>query len=146
MKTDIDRLEAKVASLYETIGVGGAENPVHLMSHDWHTEDKGTPWHQNHVRNGYVGNGPWAVDVTRAGRYEVTLYRWPAQLERPMECTGASVAIGGVDQSTEVEPMATRATFELELPAGPTFLRTTLRRASGEENGAYFASVRWLGS
>lgn len=46
---------------------GSAEPVVHLMSHDWHTEDRGTPCHQNHVRDGFVGYGPWAVDVRRAG-------------------------------------------------------------------------------
>ena len=42
---------------YVRIGLGGPESPTVLMSHDWHTEDRGVPWHQDHVRRGYVSNG-----------------------------------------------------------------------------------------
>ena len=127
------------------IGLGGPEDPVRLMSHDWHTEDRGTPWHQDHVRNGYVGNGPWAVEVERAGEYEIRLFRWPEHLARPMEAVHASIAIGEVERAVEIEPSATSADFTVRLPAGPAELWTTLRRESGEEHGAYFASVRRLG-
>jgi hypothetical protein len=130
---------------YVRIGVGGPQDPVPLMSHDWHTEDRGTPWHQDHVRNGTLGNGPWAIEVLRPGRYEVALYRWPAQLERAMDAVHASVSIGGASGELELEPSDTHASFRLVLPAGPTELATTLRRSDGAEHGAYFASVRWLG-
>jgi len=130
---------------YVRIGLGGPEDPVRLMSHDWHTEDRGTPWHQNHVRNGYVGNGPWAVEVERAGEYEVALFRWPEHTERAMGMVHASVAVGEVKASMELTPEATAARFRMRLPAGPAMLLTTLRREGGEEHGAYHASVRWLG-
>lgn len=127
------------------ISLGGAQNPTHLMSHDWHTEDRGTPWHQNHVRNGFVGNGPWALDVVEAGNYEVTLYRWPAHLEKPMGVVGAGISIAGLELERTVTPEATSASFRVELQAGPLELLTTLRRDDGVEHGAYFASVRRLG-
>ena len=130
---------------YVRIGLGGDENPVMLMSHDWHTKSQGVPWHQNHVRDGYVVNGPWAVEVARAGEYEVTLYRWPAHLERAMGAKRAELAISGQEASMEVATSATRAVFRLHLPAGPTELLTTLHREDGTEHGAYFASVRFLG-
>jgi arylsulfatase A-like enzyme len=127
------------------IHLGGDEDPVDLMSHDWHTNDQGTPWHQNHVRNGYVGNGPWAVDVRQAGTYDVTLLRWPAHLGRAMGATTAEIAIGGVERSMALDPGATNATFRVELPVGPTELLTTLTREDGERHGAYFASVTRVG-
>lgn len=130
---------------YVHIGLGGAEDPVELMSHDWHTNDQGTPWHQNHVRNGYLGNGPWAVDVARAGEYEVTLRRWPAQLERAMNVVQVSIDVGGIHESLDLEESATAAKFRLRLNAGPTQLSSTLTRANGDAHGAYFASVKWLG-
>ena len=130
---------------YVRIGVGGAENPVRLMSHDWHTEGKGTPWHQNHVRNGYVSNGPWAIDVERAGEYEVTLFRWPEHVGRAMDCVRAAISIGGVERSSEISGSAKKVSFRVGLEAGPTMLLTTLFRSDGEEHGAYFASVRSLG-
>ena len=126
------------------IRVGDVEDPVALMSHDWHTEDQGTPWHQNHVRSGYLGNGPWALEVAQAGRYEVTLYRWPAHLERAMDMVHATIAMGELTQDLRIEPAATHAAFRVELPEGPVDLLTTLRRPDGKEHGAYFASVRTL--
>jgi arylsulfatase A-like enzyme len=136
---------------YVRIEIGGAENPAELMSHDWHTRDRGTPWHQNHVRNGHLGNGPWAIDVVRAGRYQITLRRWPAQLGRAMNCAHASLELGKVRVGKDVDPAETHATFVVDLPAGPTMLRTTLRRAAGKlgggkEHGAYFAAIRALDS
>ena len=126
---------------YVRIALGGAQNPTHLMSHDWHTEDKGTPWHQNHVRNGYVSNGPWAVDVAVPGRYRVTLRRWPAAEDRAMGCVRASLKLGAMRVQKVLKAADREATFEVELPAGPALLLTTLRREDGKEHGAYFAEV-----
>ena len=119
------------------------------MSHDWHTSDGGTPWHQRHVRSGQLGNGPWAIEVARAGRYEVTLRRWPAQLDRAMSCVHASLQLGDVKVDKVVDPAETHATFVVSLPAGPAMLHTSLRRGAsgrgaGKEHGAYFASIRAL--
>ncbi|MFT4537776.1 MAG: arylsulfatase A-like enzyme [Planctomycetota bacterium] len=130
---------------YVRIGIGAAEDPVNLMSHDWHTSDQGVPWHQNHVRNGYVGNGPWSIDVTRSGEYEIVLRRWPAHLKREMRMVQAQVSIAGESAQQELEPSVTSASFRLRLEAGPSELLTTLTRESGESHGAYFASVRWVG-
>ena len=130
---------------YVRIGLGGAEDPAQLMSHDWHTHDQGVPWHQNHVRNGYIGNGPWAVEVERAGEYEVRLYRWAPYLERAMDAVHAAVSVGGQALEMDVEPSATHAAFRLQLAAGPSELLTTLRRAGGEEHGAYYTSVSRIG-
>jgi hypothetical protein len=129
---------------YVRIGVGGAENPVQLMSHDWHTQDQGVPWHQDHVRRGYVVNGPWAIEVARAGEYEIVLRRWPEHLKRAMDVVHASVNIGDASASTELSPEATSARFRLRLPEGPAMLLTTLRHRDGTEHGAYFVSVRYL--
>ena len=126
---------------YVRIALGGAQNPTHLMSHDWHTEDKGTPWHQNHVRNGYVSNGPWAVDVAVPGRYRVTLRRWPAAEDRAMGCVRASLKLGAMRVQKVLKAADREATFEVELPAGPALLLTTLLREDGKEHGAYFAEV-----
>ena len=129
---------------YVRISLGGAENPAHLMSHDWHTNNAATPWHQNHVRSGAVGNGPWAVQVARAGRYRVTLRRWPAVTARPMGCVAASLEIGDVRATVTTEPRDLSAIFEVSLPAGPAMLRTSLRRSDGKVHGAYFAEVERL--
>ncbi len=127
---------------YVRIRLGADDRVQRLMSHDWHTDNGGVPWHQNHVRNGYVGNGPWAVEIARGGEYDVTLYRWPPHLERAMECVHASVVIGDRSVEAAIAPQAAAAAFRLRLEPGPVQLLTTLRRATGEEHGAYFATVR----
>ena len=127
---------------YVRIDVGGAEDPVELMSHDWHSGDRGTPWSQAHVRTGYVGNGPWALEVRSRGDYEITLRRWPAWLRREMGCVHAKIAFAGSEVGRDIEPVGTHATFRVTLESGPMMLLTTLRREDGEEHGAYFASIR----
>ena len=94
---------------------------------------------------GLVASGSWAIAVERGGEYEVTLRRWPAQLNRAMGCVGAAIAVGGVEAAMDIESSAVSAVFRVRLTAGSTELSTTFRRSSGEEHGAYFASVRWIG-
>ena len=36
------------------------------------------------VRGGFLGNGFWAVEVARAGTYEITLCRWPEEEQAPI--------------------------------------------------------------
>ena len=45
----------------------------------------------------------------------------------------------------DIESSAISAVFRVRLVAGSTELSTTFQRSSGEEHGAYFASVRWVG-
>ena len=80
-------------------------------------------------------------------RYEVTLRRWPAMLQRAMGCVHASLAVGKVHVAIDLLPSMTKASFVVDLPAGPAMLLTTLRQTSdqpagGVAHGAYFVSVR----
>ena len=58
-----------------------------------------------------------------------------------MRSVHARVEIAGLTREKKIEATAKSAGFELELPAGPTMLLTTLRRQDGKEHGAYFASI-----
>ncbi len=131
---------------YVRIGVGSdRENPVRLSAHDWLCEDqKDSSWHQAHVQRGHLGKGPWALDVERAGEYEIALYRWPEQLGKAMDCTQARVKVGEIERSMEIKPGDVRAAFRVALPKGPAFLETWLTRGDGKVHGAYFAHVRRL--
>jgi arylsulfatase A-like enzyme len=129
---------------YVRIDLGGAAAQVELMSHDWHTEDRATPWHQSQVEAGLIANGPWAVEVRRPGTYEFTLRRWPAQLDRAMDCVHAALSIGDVVLERDCERTDESAVLRAELPAGPAMLTTKLRRHDGKEHGAYFVSVRMI--
>lgn len=129
-------------------GLGGDENPMTLSSHDWLMEpgERDAVWHQIHIGRGDIGNGPWAVDVERAGRYEITLHRWAPYLEKPMGMVEARLRIGDVLETQKLEEDATGATFRVELESGPAMLKTWLKRPGPErtEHGAYYLRVRYL--
>jgi arylsulfatase A-like enzyme len=134
-------------SLERTVryGLGGAENPTTLASHDWLMPDvKQAAWHQNHIQRGALINGPWAVHVARTGTYEITLYRWAPYLNRAMDIKEARLTIGEIDQTMAVKPSATNATFRVVLPEGPAMLQTWLTRPDGKQHGAYYTRVRYV--
>jgi arylsulfatase A-like enzyme len=130
------------------IHLGGAENPMMLSSHDWLMEpgERDAAWHQNHVKRGDISNGPWAVHIEQAGRYQITLHRWPDYLEKPMGMIESRLRIGDAVHTQPLKEDATRATFEVDLPAGPTMLKTWLKRPGPErlEHGAYYVGVNRL--
>ena len=127
-------------------GLGAdAENPARLMSHDLQVKDqRESPWHQNHVRNGHIGNGTWPVEITQAGRYAISLYRWPKHLNKPMDSTHARLKIAGVDVDKKVKAGDVTATFEVDLKKGPASLQTWLTNPKGQKHTAYFVWVERL--
>jgi arylsulfatase A-like enzyme len=134
-------------SLERTIryGLGGAENPTTLASHDWLMPGvKQAAWHQNHIQRGALINGAWAVHVEQTGTYEITLYRWAPYLNRAMDIKDARLTIGEIDQTMAVKTGATNAKFRVVLPEGPAMLQTWLTRPDGEQHGAYYTRVRFV--
>ncbi len=141
---------------------------VDLTCHDWLTEDEITPWNQSLIRQGFIGNGRWALTVGQAGRYRITLRRWPAEagaaLDAPLpagekvsglrafrETPGvalpivrATLNLAGTRAQQDVVPGAPAATFDIDLPAGPVDLTTTFELADGRRLGAYYARVERL--
>ncbi|MFP6574303.1 MAG: N-acetylgalactosamine-6-sulfatase, partial [Pirellulaceae bacterium] len=91
-----------------------------------------------------MGNGYWQIDVQQEGSYEVTLRRWPEQLDQSIEATAARIQVGKVSAQQELEAGSTHASFKLDLPAGPTRLQGWLTLPDGKERGAYFVSIRRL--
>ena len=128
------------------IHLGDPREPVaQLHPHDWQVgQQRECSWHQNHVRNGHMGQGSWYVEVQRAGRYEFELRRWPRHVDEPLEATAARVAVGPVEDAREVSAHESAARFVLELEAGPTTVQTWLSLEDGSERGAYFVYVRAL--
>jgi len=127
------------------IGLGGGENPMTLSSHDWLMQpgEKDAAWHQNHVRRGDINNGPWAVNIERAGTYEISLHYWPPYLEKPMGMVSARLRVGDLIRSQSLDEDDEAATFRVELEPGPAMLKTWLTRPGPEraEQGAYFLRV-----
>ena len=57
----------------------GAEPVTLLTSHDLRNDEGDGVWHQGQVRQGEACAGYWEVRVERAGLYELSLRRWPAE-------------------------------------------------------------------
>ena len=129
------------------------ENPSALTSHDWHGEH--LPWNQVHVRRGRQQNGFWAVEVARAGRYEISLRRWPREIDMPI--TGsiengkalpiqkARLKIADFDQTRPIPKDAKAATFTLKLLPGKTRLQSWFIDDGGNSFGAYYVYIKRLG-
>jgi arylsulfatase A-like enzyme len=134
LKTDMEQTSRFV--------LGAEENPMTLTSHDWLMPTGQAAWNQNHVKRGDLINGPWAIEVKKAGEYEITLYRWPSYLNKEMDMTKARFTIGNIEITEDLLTTATKASFKVKLEAGPAMLQTWLTRPDGKEHGAYYVEVK----
>jgi hypothetical protein len=146
---------------HEAVVVGSeAENPLTLSPADWEDSflDQG-----EQIRDGLRRNGAWNVEIAAAGTYEITLRRWWPEAETPIRSglpgakhadgmfpegvalpvASVRLAIAGFDATKPVGDGDKAVTFEIDLPAGRTTLRTSMIDADGKEiAGAYYATVR----
>ncbi len=118
-----------------------AHNPTVLCSQDWYLAEGNPPWNFGSIGKLPRVTGPWHVEVKRAGRYRITLRQWPREAGRALVGERAVLEIAGERREAAIEPGATGAEFELELPAGRTELRTQIVAADGGVGGAYFVDV-----
>jgi arylsulfatase A-like enzyme len=116
------------------------ENPTQLCCHDWHGEL--APSGQEMVRRAVDANGFWALDVARAGTYEITLRQQPTQAAFPIDATSARVKIGDAEHAKPVPPGATGVSFRVELGVGKTRLQTWLDGKDGRTRGAYYVELK----
>jgi arylsulfatase A-like enzyme len=131
-----------------------AENPASLSGFDWQTPGA-TPWNQSHVRAGAAKTGFWAVQIARAGTYEIALRRWPKEADTPIRgavkggkairVSKARLKIGSFDQTIDVSASDKAATFRVKLESGPAKFETWFIDAKGAaRHGAYYAYVKRL--
>ena len=149
------------------IDIGDWDTPVRLTAHDWHDTDI-VPWNQGHILEGLPANGAWAINVTKSGTYRFTLHRWPPESPTSVwgtptefnemdygtpggnwtasavaiEPTTARIEIANVERKRAVGPAEAGVTFDVELPAGRTTLRTTFE-GSKDQRGAYYVTVAY---
>jgi len=129
------------------IAIGSdVENPTDLTSQEWVMPSGGPPWAHGHVMNRMIRNGPWAIEIANAGRYQVTLSRWPLSIDKPMDSGFARVRVGDQEAARKIEApdKQTSVSFELDLTAGPAELQSWLTTPDGKTHGAYFVRVERL--
>jgi hypothetical protein len=129
------------------------QNPSELTCFEWHSSQQ---WGQQAVERGFDGNGYWTVRVARAGKYQISLRRWPREVDAPITArvgAGRAIAadsaclrIGEYDRQQPITADTRVVTFEMSLPAGSTRLQTWLTADDGSSRGAYYVSVRCLES
>ncbi len=140
---------------YERIVIGSnAENPTPLTAMDWHTVIEEIPWNQNMIRDALAGNGFWAVEIARDGRYAFSLRRWPKEISRAINAyAGKSVAIhpvkarlriGDIDQTIDIDAHFHKITFRVDLKKGPAKLQTWFIDADETARGAYYVEAEYV--
>ena len=81
------------------------------------------------------------LEVKQAGRYRITLRKYPKEADKPVVAERAKIEIAGMTKELPVQPDSKGVVFEVNLPAGPTKLVTYLYDAKGRAGGAYFTEV-----
>jgi arylsulfatase len=151
---------------YCPISIGSTqENPVALVSSDWQDIYADNPGHVLSAAGGPRG-GPWNVTVERSGEYEISLRRWIASRDLPLDAgcpsikmtagslpegkampiAGAKLSVAGQELSVKTASGDKAATFKVKLSGGTrTQLHGWFQDAKGEDLcGAYYANVRRL--
>lgn len=149
---------------YVRIAIGSDhESPTRLNCMDWHGYGAELANNQQQIRTGPIGNGFWALDVDRPGRYRFELRRWPREVDLPINAayhdpapnrektpgvsigaTQASILIGNFTQMKPVPAEAKFVDFEVQLEKGPASLRTAFYDAVLNERGAYYVYAERL--
>ena len=120
------------------------ENPVVLCSQDWYMPDGNPPWNTNAIKRLPKVTGPWMVNITKAGKYRITLRQLPKEADVFVKAERAKIEVAGKEQECTIEPGSKGVVFEMELPEGATELVTYLYDKEGKAGGAYFTEVEAL--
>jgi len=141
---------------FVTTSLGAEAQPVvELTSSDWqdlYVDNSRT------VRRAAGGprGGHWNVSVERAGVYEISVRRWPPEVDtaltapngtpsRALPIAGAKLTVAGQKHSAKAEAGDKVVNFRVKLPAGPTQLRAWFTDHEGKDLcGAFYVTVRLL--
>jgi hypothetical protein len=152
-----------------------AGEELKLTGYDWIEEGNAQIYNWPHLRRGEKKNGRYMLVFEQAGRYSVSLRRWPKEADTaitagvpafdtfdpfgdpnddwmgPLEpgvaldIRQARVKIGDDVQTKTVGSQDKEVTFEFEVAEGQTFLQTWFIDAEGTEFGAYYIYIKKSG-
>jgi hypothetical protein len=132
-----------------------AQPVVNLSSSDWQDEYVDNSRHVRQANGGPRG-GPWNVRVERGGEYEISVRRWPPEVDtaltaengagsKALAIAGAKLSVAGQEYSAKAEAGAKAVMFHAKLPAGPTQLQAWFVGPKGKDLcGAFYATIRRL--
>ena len=118
-------------------------NPTRLNGTDWY--QGASPWNKNDFRK-KSGNGVWAVEVQKPGRYRFELRHYPREAKKPHGAAEATVKVGEVQATAEATD-PNHVTVDVALKKGTYDLTATFKSAEGGKSrwGALFVYVSRLG-
>ncbi|HBE70463.1 MAG TPA: hypothetical protein DDW52_20125, partial [Planctomycetaceae bacterium] len=111
-----------------------------LCAMDW--LEGGSPWNSGALRDGFRGQGAWAVRVEQAGRYRMTLCRAMKETPLPLGASQGIVIVGDATASALIPADSSLCVIEIDLEAGEAMLQTQLSDSGSEQTwGANFVYV-----
>ena len=133
---------------YVYIPVGTShENPTILTARDWHPTEGRIPWMQDWISDlTFDANGFWAIEVTKAGQYRISLRRYPVEANLPLGVDTAWLKIVDSEEACAANPNSEVVDFTVDLESCNTTLHTRFKDSeTGNEYGAYYAYIQYLG-
>jgi arylsulfatase A-like enzyme len=126
---------------YCPISIGSdRENPTRLDSMDV-TGD--VAWNQGHVIAAIRASGTWQVRVERTGRYRISLRRWPAEIDLPIDAPASGEMVADCAYGRpDLTPVAIRP---VRARAGLFGHQHTLPVAPGDHDAAFEITVEQTG-
>ncbi|MDR1964303.1 MAG: arylsulfatase [Planctomycetaceae bacterium] len=122
-------------------------NSVRLSVHDWN--GTGVPAYLDRVTD-FVGNGRWAVDVERAGKYRFRLRHFPEESGLPLHATHAALIVNEHRWEKQIELTGSQKSvaeviFDVDLQAGSAWVETELDdKTHGIYRGAFYVYIELL--
>jgi hypothetical protein len=127
-------------------------------------------YNQQHVRSGMLLEDSFAViDVAKAGKYKITLRRWPRELDKAIDAsvpkpvldpkthnpgqrlynlpskalnvTSARLKVGDFDETVPVKSGDKEVVFEVDLKKGEQKIETWFKLADGNSTAAYYQYI-----
>ncbi len=139
---------------FVTTSLGAKAQPVTtLTSADWQDVYADNSRHVRQALGGPRG-GHWNVNVEHSGDYEITLRRWPSEVDtaltepngegsRALPIANAKLKVANQEYAAQAHGASKAVTFRTKLPAGPTQLHAWFTDSSDKDLcGAYYTTVR----
>jgi len=96
LRKDYERWwEIVSVQFHEPVPIGIGREPTNFTNHDMRSEACDAAWNQGEIRAGKRTLGYWEINVEGAGRYRISLYRWPQSQNRPIQAgiSGYDIAV-----------------------------------------------------
>lgn len=123
-------------------------NPAMLNSHDWTTVGF---WNQSHIMRPFARDftpvGKWVMNISEPGWYQISLRRWPAEADEPINAAyvgdaisvdAATLRIQNIIQSQPIHADTHEVTFRVKLAAGKTELDAVFTSTEGHPDVSPF--------